>query len=86
MGPPPPEAEVLAKLRTTAAVIGFRQSYWAVGGHKAFASAGDGSWAWRGSMPSVTKAVAEALAECETHRKLQASECRVVNINGYWQE
>ncbi len=86
MGPPPSETDVLARLKASAASAAFRQNYWPKATNKAFVVSDETTWAWRAEMPSVTRALAEALGDCESRRPEGAPECKVVNINNFWQE
>jgi hypothetical protein len=49
-------------------------------GHKAWASAADGSYGWRSGRSSAADAEKAALAACEEH----ADDCRTVIINDEW--
>ena len=86
MGPPPSEAEVSARLADAAAVAEFRQGYWPKATHKVFVANGGSAWAWRAGTPSVTRALSEALGECDGRRPPEAAECKVVNVDNFWQE
>ncbi len=86
MGPPPSEAEVSARLADAAAVAEFRQGYWPKATHKVFVANGGSAWAWRAGAPSVTRALSEALGECDGRRLPEAAECKVVNVDNFWQE
>lgn len=85
--PPPTEEEVVARLgQDGPSVAAFRQSYWTMKGSKAFVISGDSTWTWRAEMPSVTRALAEALSECENIRLPEAPPCKVVSVNNFWQD
>jgi hypothetical protein len=86
MGPPPSEADVASRLHVAAAVGEFRLNYWPKAANKVFVASGDATWAWRAGMPSVTRALSEALSECDSRRPPEAPDCKVVNLNNYWQE
>lgn len=86
MGPPPSEAEVSPRLADAAAVAEFRQGYWPKATHKVFVANGGSAWAWRAGEPSVTRALSEALGECDGRRLPEAAECKVVNVDNFWQE
>jgi hypothetical protein len=86
VGPAPPEAEVALRLPSPAAVAEFRQRYWQQPTNKVFVYAGGNVMAWRGGSPSVARALAEAMSECESRRPAAATPCQLVNVNNYWQD
>ena len=84
---PAPSMEVVA--RYIAAIDGaeeYRTRYWRAEGHKAFASADDGSWSWAGARSSVEQATQAAQHECDGMRTPMTRTCRVVDIDGKLQE
>ena len=85
--PPPSEQDVVARLKQAGpSVAAFRQSYWPKKGSKVFVISGDTTWTWRAEMPSVTRALAEAMSECENLRLPDAPPCKVVSVNNFWQD
>ncbi|MFM2448653.1 MAG: hypothetical protein RIS44_1103 [Pseudomonadota bacterium] len=86
VGPAPPEAEVAARLPSAAAVAEFRLRYWQQPTSKVFVYSSGGAMAWRGGSTSVTRAIAEAINECENRRPAAAPPCKLVNVNNYWQD
>lgn len=84
--PAPPEAEVVARLSSPAAVADFRLRYWPQPTNKVFVHSSGGALAWSGGQPSVARAMAQAMAECESRRPATAAPCKVVNVNDYWQD
>ena len=84
--PAPPEAEVAARLSSPAAVADFRSRYWSQATNKVFVYSSGGTTAWSGGQPSVARAMALAMTECESRRPATAAPCRVVNVNDYWQD
>ena len=85
--PPPSEQDVIARLKQAGpSVAAFRQSYWPKKESKVFVISGDTTWTWRAEMPSVTRALAEALNECENLRLPDAPPCKVVSVNNFWQD
>jgi hypothetical protein len=82
----PPEAEVAARLASAAAVAEFRLRYWPEPTSKVFVYASGDAMAWRGGSTSLTRAIAEAMSECESRRTASAPPCKLVNVNNYWQE
>jgi hypothetical protein len=82
----PPEAEVAARLSSAAAVAEFRLRYWPQPTSKVFAYSSGDVMAWRGGSPSVTRAIAEAMNECESRRPAASPPCKLVNVNNYWQD
>jgi hypothetical protein len=85
-GPAPPEAEVAARLPSAAAVSEFRLRYWQQPTSKVFVYSSGGAMAWRGGSTSVTRAIAEAMNECESRRPAAGPACRLVNVNNHWQD
>lgn len=86
VGPAPPETEVAARLSTAAAVAEFRLRYWPQPTSKVFVYSSGDAMAWRGGSTSVTRAIAEAMSECESRRPAAAPPCKLVNVNNYWQD
>ena len=62
--------------------------YRAAEGHRAFAVAPGGAWAWRGDLPSPELARQAALADCQAHARrpclIYAQDDRVVLDPGAW--
>jgi hypothetical protein len=85
VGPAPPQAEVALRLSSAAAVAEFRLRYWQQPTNKVFVHASDDVMAWRGGSTSVTRAIAEAMNECESRRPAAAPPCKLVNVNNFWQ-
>jgi hypothetical protein len=86
VGPAPPETEVASRLTSPAAVAEFRQRYWPQPTSKVFVYSSDSVMAWRAGSASVTRAIAQAMSECESRRPVAAPPCKLVNVNNYWQD
>ncbi|XVJ71315.1 MAG: hypothetical protein HEQ39_18230 [Rhizobacter sp.] len=86
VGPAPPEAEVAARLSSATAVAEFRLRYWPQPTSKVFVYSSDNVMAWRGGSASVSRAIAEAMTECESRRPAAAPPCKLVNVNNFWQD
>jgi hypothetical protein len=84
--PAPLEAEVAARLSSAAAVAEFRLRYWPEPTNKVFVYSTGGVMAWRSGQPSITRAIAEALSECESRRPSTAAPCKLLNVNNYWHD
>jgi hypothetical protein len=84
--PAPSQADVATRLSSAAAVADFRSRYWPQPTNKVFVYSSAGTTAWLGGQPSIARAMALAMTDCESRRPPTAAPCRVVNVNDYWQD
>ena len=61
-------------------------SYLPTAGHKAFAISSGGAHAWHAGAASENEASEQALAKCMAVRRPSDDGCRVVDLDGAWQE
>lgn len=71
---------------TPAAVSERALSYLPAAGHKAFAISAGGAHAWHAGAASGNDASEQALAKCMAVRRPGDDGCRVVDLDGAWQE
>lgn len=83
-GPAPSNGELAAHIRHSSAIAGFRDEYWNLGDHKAFAASEDGAWGVSGGEGSPRQAASTALSRCDERRKAYTRPCRLLSINGMW--
>ncbi|HEX3140610.1 MAG TPA: DUF805 domain-containing protein, partial [Rhizobacter sp.] len=83
-GPAPSDREMSAHIESVTAIAGFRDEYWNLANHKAFAASDDGAWGYGAGQTSPRQAVVMALSRCEEARKPYTRSCRLLNVNGSW--
>ena len=83
-GPAPSDRELSAHIETAGAITGFRDEYWNLSNHKAFAASDDGAWGYGAGQTTPRQAVTMAMSRCEEKRKPYTRGCHLLNVNGQW--
>jgi uncharacterized membrane protein YhaH (DUF805 family) len=83
-GPAPSDRELSEHIETAGATNGFRDEYWNLTNHKAFAASDDGAWGYGAGQTTPRQAVTMAMSRCEEKRKPYTRGCRLLNVNGQW--
>jgi hypothetical protein len=81
-----PEAEDIPPDMSPDALREYKQGYVHARGHKAFALSSNGAHAWNAGATSPNEASEGALAACMTARRAVDDGCRIVDLDGEWQE
>lgn len=71
---------------TADALREYRLGYLQARGHKAFAISSGGAHAWHAGAPTANEASEGALADCMAARRPGDDGCRIVDLDGQWQE
>jgi hypothetical protein len=64
----------------------YRRRYLPAPGHKAFAIATGGPYAWHGGVAAESLARERALARCTAAVRPGGNGCRIIDVNGQWLE
>jgi TonB family protein len=84
---PAPDGDAVSRyIASKEGVEIFRTEYWKANEHKAFAASEDGFWGWAGQYSTGDRAADAARTFCESNHRRALSPCRIVNIDGEWQE
>jgi uncharacterized membrane protein YhaH (DUF805 family) len=83
-GPAPSDRELSAYIESVTAIAGFRDEYWNLANHKAFAASDDGAWGYGAGQTTPRQAIVMAMSRCEENRKPYTRGCHLLNVNGSW--